>query len=361
MKPRSLLLSAISLSISSTVPNACEAFSAASSLKDNNILILDHLNINHQKGRHDWLKAFYVDFLQCALDPRKIENVHKGTKTIWANIGSNQFHLPEGKPYAQVLDGVVTLVYPDLNDLRERGDKAKLKLKGSTFEIKYVQADDAFLEVRDPWGSKFHLVSGDPSENRDCRGKQPGEESAGFAMRDLTIHTPPNANLAGIGRFYEQVLGATVSKRSYGADADRTIQIEVGPRQTLTFKAHPSTTIESHVDMRQENVEKPEGQPDYLSNYGPHVSMYVKDLPTTYQRASSLGLAYVNPRFKRRAYTLEEAIDDCMFRCLDIIDPENLEEGPIIKLEHEVRSVLKRDGSMYKSCPFDDIPEGCTS
>jgi hypothetical protein len=23
------------------------------------ILILDHLNINHEQGRHDWLKAFY--------------------------------------------------------------------------------------------------------------------------------------------------------------------------------------------------------------------------------------------------------------------------------------------------------------
>jgi hypothetical protein len=32
-----------------------------------------------------------------------------------------------------------------------------------------------------------------------------------------------------------------------------------------------------------------------LSNDGPHVSMYVKDLPSTYKRADALGLAYVNP------------------------------------------------------------------
>jgi hypothetical protein len=129
----------------------------------------------------------------------------------------------------------------------------------------------------------------------------------------------------------------------------------------LTFKTNPSTTVESHIDLRDEAVEVPEGKSKYLSNYGPHVSMYVKDLPSTYKRADALGLVYVNPRFKRRAYTLDEAIDDCMFRCLEIVDPKNLDDGPIIKLEHEIRSVVKKDGSMYKSCPFDEIPPGCTS
>ena len=65
---------------------------------NNNILILDHLNINHEKGRHDLVKGFYVDLLQLSLDPRKIENVQKGSKTVWTNIGCQQFHLPEGKP-----------------------------------------------------------------------------------------------------------------------------------------------------------------------------------------------------------------------------------------------------------------------
>ena len=89
---------------------------------ENNILILDHINMNHEKGRHDWLKAFYVDFLQCALDPRKIENVELGRKTIWCNIGAQQFHLPEGKPGAQVLDGIITLVYPNLDAVWNRYD-----------------------------------------------------------------------------------------------------------------------------------------------------------------------------------------------------------------------------------------------
>jgi hypothetical protein len=58
---------------------------------------------------------------------------------------------------------------------------------------------------------------------------------------------------------------------------------------------------------------------------------------------------------------VQQAIDDCMFRTLDIVDPENVHDGPILRLEHEVRSVVKKDGSMYKSCPFDEIPKGCSS
>ncbi len=34
-------------------------------------------------------------------------------------------------------------------------------------------------------------------------------------------------------------------------------------------------------------------------------------------------------------------------------------DGVILRLEHEVRSVVKRDGRLYKSCPFDAIPDGC--
>ena len=73
-------------------------------LKDSNILLLDHLNINHEKGRHDLLKAFYFDVLKCAVDPRKQENIDKGSGSVWANCGINQFHLPS-EPQAQVLAG----------------------------------------------------------------------------------------------------------------------------------------------------------------------------------------------------------------------------------------------------------------
>ena len=39
------------------------------------------MNMNHEKGRYDLLKAFYFDLLGFAVDPRKMENLDKGKKT----------------------------------------------------------------------------------------------------------------------------------------------------------------------------------------------------------------------------------------------------------------------------------------
>jgi hypothetical protein len=315
------------------------------------ILLLDHLNINHEKGRHDWLTAFYFDFLKLAVDPRKQDNVTAGTKTVWANAGAHQFHLPEGKPDAQVFDGRIVLVYPDLTTLRKRVHAAQDKLQGSKFDVMETQ-DDALL-VTDPWGSRFRLEEGSEEEYRDPRGRQPGGVSECLAMRDLTVFTPSFVRLEGIARFYQHVFGAPIQCLD-----NHQCVVSVGPKQTLTFeKKKWITDAAHHTDLRQENVEVPDGYPIFPSNYGPHVSMYVADFSTCYQKAQEMGLAYVNPRFKRRAYNLDQAIDDCMFRCLDIVDPEQPEEGVILQLEHEVRSVVTRDGSLYKSCPFDKLPE----
>ncbi|CAB9510085.1 expressed unknown protein [Seminavis robusta] len=314
------------------------------------ILILDHLNINHEEGRHDWLNAFYFDFLGLAVDPRKEENYKSGQKTVWANAGAQQFHLPEGTPNAQVLSGQVVLVYPDLTVLQDRVTPVASKLDGSQFAV--VNTNDDALLVTDPWGSSFRLEQGASEQQyRDPRGLQPGALSECLAMRDLTIYTPVTANLDGIARFYQHIFDAPV----LSLDAKKCV-ISVGPKQTLTFETKEGIDeVSHHVDLRQE--EEVEGMPSFLSNYGPHISMYVADLPACYRRADELGLPYVNPRFKRRAYNLEQAVDDCMFRCIDIVDPERPQDGVILQLEHEVRSVVKRDGSLYKSCPFDEVPD----
>lgn len=338
----------VSHALSSSPSRTTTRSGSSQQLPLGDILILDHLNINHEKGRHDWLKAFYFDFLGCAVDPRKEENLSKGTKTLWANIGAHQFHLPEGKPDAQVLDGVVTLEFPDLAAVMERHVLVKKQLEGSKFEV--GKSGEEVLVVTDPWGSVFHLTTGTEG---DVRGKQPGGSSKGLALQDLTVYTPPQCNMEGIARFYEQVLNAPILQ----ADDDGCI-VSVGPSQTLSFAPHPDGRAPVHVDLRQEQPSTNEN-PTFPSNYGPHISMYITDLPESYRKADQLGVAYVNPRFSRQAFTLEEAVDDCMFRCLDIIDPEKPEEGAILQLEHEIRSVIKRDGSKYKSCPFHEIPPGC--
>mmetsp|Transcript_13938 Transcript_13938/g.20591 ORF Transcript_13938/g.20591 Transcript_13938/m.20591 type:complete len:350 (-) Transcript_13938:57-1106(-) len=329
------------------------AFSAVKQQQTySNVLIMDHLNINHQKGRHDLLKAFYFDFLRCAIDPRKSDNIASGKKTLWANVGAQQFHLPEGKPDAQVLDGVVTLVYPNVDELVSRfGDMNSLD--NTCFDLQ--QISDKKLHVTDPWGTKFVIV--EPSDEhfvkeKDERGIQKGDPSVGLGLLDLTIYTPAGANLEGIGRFYQQVLDAPLL-----CNTANQCTVSMGPYQTLSFVHHPDDkTSVNHADLRDEpNYD--ETKPFYPSNYGPHISIYVADIKSAYRRAAQMGVTYVNPRFKRRAYTVEEVIGDCMFRCLDIVDPEN--GDVILQLEHEIRSVVTRDGGLYKSCPFDSIPKEC--
>jgi hypothetical protein len=328
--------------------------SMAFSVPFKNVLILDHLNINHEQHRHDQLKAFYFSFLQCAIDPHKKENLEKSRKTLWANIGAQQFHLPEGKPDAQILKGQITLGYPDIRKLLESYERDKDTqniLNDSKFNI--VLLNEETLEVSDPWGNKFMIVNTD--RDKDDRGTQAGN-SLGIEMSDLLIQVPINSNMSGIARFYEQILDTPILECN-----DDTVIVSMGPYQTLTFAKsdNPNDGINMHVDLRDEPENNPEGKPYFLSNYGPHISIYVADIRGTYKRADALGSVYVNPRFSRKAYDENEVVSDCMFRCLDIIDPLDVESGPIIRLEHEVRSVVKADGSLYKSCPFVVVPKGC--
>ena len=135
---------------------------------------------------------------------------------------------------------------------------------------------------------------------------------------------------------------------------DDIVSIIVSPHQTLSFKHRPDDSVgQPHDDLEYDETGK------VISNHGPHISMYVADLPTTYKNAAALNAVFVNTRFKRQAYTIDEAIDQCMFRILDIIDPADVESGPILRLEHEVRSVTTADGKLYKSCPFFEIPRSC--
>ena len=317
-----------------------------------NTLILDHLNINHQKGRHDLVSAFYFNLLGLAPDPRKADNIAAGKGTIWANAGIHQFHLSEGKPDAQVLNGCVTLGYESLDRVRRRlDDGVPSVLECSKFSV--AEAGGGSLALTDPWGSRFVLIDAEG----DKRGRQPGLASEATAITDLTLEVAAGspARLAGVGRFYEDLLGCAV----VSCDEEKLViatggppRADGSPRQTLTFllTGQPVEHDESGLDD--------EGRP---LNKGIHISLYLQDMRTAYRRADELGLTYVNHRFKRRAYSEEEAVKQCMFRMLDVVDPEDIDAGPILRLEHEVRSTTQADGRKYKSCPLDVVAAPCAN
>ena len=79
--------------------------------------------------------------------------------------------------------------------------------------FRIVQQIDDQMTVQDPWGTEFRLLVVVDEYSRDKRGTQPGsDKTEGLGMCDLSIYTPEDCNMAGIVRFYQQVLGApTVS------------------------------------------------------------------------------------------------------------------------------------------------------
>jgi hypothetical protein len=298
----------------------------------------------------------------------------------------HQFHLPEGNPHAQKFDGMITLIHDDLDLLMERyemyldGDPLYAPLRDTEFLVGVVgDADDDendddendddgggyMILITDPWGTEFCILpSDDPTEDRASHvGTQPSLDgsipSHALAMEDLTVYVEHDANLDGIGRFYEYVLGA---KKIDELSSDVSVCMGMGERQTLTFARHPDgpNAEVSHHDFGDVMDEIDDDDDDdrplvagYPPNRGPHVSVYVTDLAGAYGKAEELGVLYVNARFKRRAYTREQAIDQCMFHMIDVVDPlDGGGGGVIVRLEHEVRSATKRDGTRYKSCPL---------
>jgi hypothetical protein len=245
--------------------------------------------------------------------------------------------------------------------------------------------------VTDPWGTEFCILpSDDPTEDRAAHiGTQPSVRvtvdddvddnvrrttAHVLAMEDVTVYVGHGANMEGIGRFYEYVFGATTIEE---LSTSGSICIAMGERQTLTFARHPdgpNADVVHHDFGNDDGIDKVTNDDDagvmtndgdssshsqsvpspisYPPNHGPHVSIYVSNMPYAYARAEELGVLYVNSRFKRRAYSLEDAIDQCMFRLIDIVDPRDKEGTVILRLEHEVRSATTRDGKRYKSCPL---------
>ncbi|KAJ1458609.1 hypothetical protein M885DRAFT_480311 [Pelagophyceae sp. CCMP2097] len=308
----------------------CALLSTGSSLSPaGNVLILDHVNLNHPKGGHDALKRFYFETLGLACDPRKEDNLAKGRKTLWANAGATQLHLPEANE-AQVLDGQVTLAYDSLDAVRQR-----LEMQGFGW-----RNDGEEIVCACPWGTSFRLVAAQ-KRAEGLGGAQPGPASEALGIVDVTLHIPKAVSVAAVARFYAQIVGAETT-----LDGE-VCRVQTGPTQTLTFAHRRDGAPVLHDDRAVDE----NGQPQ---NLGPHVSMYLADMEGAYDRAAKLGLCYVNHRFSRRAYSLEEAREQCMFRILDVVDPDD-PKVRLFGLEHELRSATKIDGSKYKSCPLFDV------
>lgn len=116
-----------------------------------NIVALEHVNVTVPDQRLAAL--FYVVGLGFTRDPYLMV----GDWNMWVNLGRQQFHLPNGSP--QVLRGVVGVVVPDLDRVRQQLARVAPALAGTRFAL-----DDAgaHLDLVCPWGNRIRCHAPGP-------------------------------------------------------------------------------------------------------------------------------------------------------------------------------------------------------
>jgi hypothetical protein len=243
-----------------------------------NIVLLEHVNVQVP----DQLLAtlFYVVGLGLTRDPY----LNVGLNNMWVNAGEQQFHLPTRS--AQVIDGMIGLVLPDLSALERRLAAVQDGLKGTRF---HWSRTDGMIEVTCPWGNQFRCYQA---------GAGFGDMAIGIPFVEFSV--PPGAASA-IVRFYDGALGAPGTLCDERGSA--VARVEIGRQQHLVFR-------ETGRALRPYD--------------GHHIAIYVANFSRPYSLLKEREL-------------ISEEVRNHQFRFKDIVDIES--GANVFTLEHEVRSL----------------------
>lgn len=243
-----------------------------------NIISLEHINV--QVPDQSTAVLFYVVGMGFTRDPY----LTVGLNNMWINAGEQQFHLPTRK--AQIIDGHVGVVVPDLDALDSRLQTVVDGLKESKFSF---QRNSQYIDVTCPWGNRYR-----------CHPSQPafGDMTLGIPYIEFLVN--PGATKA-IVSFYHEAFGAPAAVES---DPSGSLgRVKIGRSQCLIFR----------------ETERPIAQYD-----GHHIAIYVANFSGPYKYLASRGL-------------ISEDVRNHQFRFRDINDPES--GNTVFLLEHEVRSM----------------------
>lgn len=243
-----------------------------------NIVLLEHVNL--QVPDQNLASLFYVVGLGLTRDPY----LTVGLENMWINVGEQQFHLPTRK--AQILQGHIGLVMPELDVLQKRLEGVAKALKKTRFTW---SAEKDHIAVTCPWGNRFHCYAADGAF---------GDMALGIPYVEFLVK-PGTA--VPIGRFYEEVLGATYRVEAVGHQT--VARVKIGRNQALVFR---------------------ESRRKCPSYDGYHIAVYVAHFSGPY------GF------FKRRGLILED-VRNHQFRFNKVVDPSDGKQ--VFALEHEVRSL----------------------
>ena len=238
-----------------------------------NIVEFGHVNIFVPDQRLATL--FYVSGLGLTRDPFLMT----GVDNMWVNVGASQFHLPTGQ--AQVVDGVIGLVLPDLDAARERLARVREALAGTA----HAATDHGqTLEVTCPWGNRIVLHG-------------PGRFGAmRLGIPYVALQARPGT-ASGIARFYREALRAPADA------ADGEARVAIGADFTLRW-----------VETSQ--VGRPWD--------GNHIQVSLADFSAPHRWLAERGL-------------ISEESDQHQYRFDRIIDVDG--GATLATMEHEVRSM----------------------
>ena len=175
---------------------------------------LEH--INFEVADHDMVSIFFMAGLGFTRDPY----TRSDEKNMAVNVGMQQYHLPRmGRP-TPPMHGVVGLITPELNAVKERCDGLEKEgvFKGTPYA--YEVKNDCH-EVMSPFGVKMRLHP---------TGSLPFPKVLGMPYVDLPVE-PGKAD--GILKFYTQVMRATGAIEEI--DGKKAASVVMGPYQWVRF------------------------------------------------------------------------------------------------------------------------------
>jgi len=243
-----------------------------------NMMLLEHVNV--QVPEQLLATLFYVVGLGFTRDPY----LNTGLNNMWINVGEQQFHLPTRQ--AQVINGHIGLVVPDMDALQNRLVSVEEGLRGTRF--RWSKSGDDIL-VSCPWGNQFCCYQA---------GSRFGDMALGIPYVEFLVG--PNA-AEPIAGFYDKIFSAPTSIESQ--QNGKVVRVKIGRNQSLIFR----------------ETQAP------LSLYdGHHIAVYVANFSRGYGFLKEHGL-------------VTEDVRNHQFRFKDIVDLDN--GKPVFFLEHEVRSL----------------------
>ena len=324
-----------------------QASSAATIVDTSTLMLLEHINLNVPSQEH--ILPFYMNLLGCGLDPRKASNLNPDSpkKTIWANCGASQFHLPFGDE-AQTIPGHIGLRYESLEGLKARlQDDKTLKQHFDSFDITLDPRTKAeVVHIKDLYGNVFQcrakeslttrpsqpiILKGDTDQWGDI-ADQYGKATATSECRGIDyveFQCPPNT-ADKIALFYDSVFDASVNVFDLG-DGTKICMVAVGDIDAQG-KAEQSILFRERTAADGKKATPYDGH---------HIALYVgsssEDFEQAFRNADFSGIIWCNPRFQDQADTIEGARKWKQFRFKNIIDMETGET--LMELEHEIRSI----------------------